>query len=197
MKRILTIAAVLLTMTFATSAFAGAPTDYVKTKAEDVAKILAGKPSKKRTAKFQEVLESTIDFRELASRSLGEHWTVRKPEEQQEFLDLLQKLLRANYEKKLSGNTLGKDYTISYGEEKTRKTRAIVKTSVVYKEESKPVDYKLYQADKAWKIYDIVIDDISLEETYRESYVEIIEEEGWNSLIQRMKDRLKEVESGK
>lgn len=192
--RILTsFLALLLTAAFAAPAWASAPTDYVKKRTENVTKILSQKDSKKRQTSLKKVLEETIDFRELASRALGDHWAKRTPEEQQEFLDLLQELLQANYEGKLSGKSLGKDYQIKYEDERVRDDRAIVKTIVVAKEESKPVDYKLFKKGEEWSIYDVVIDDISLEETYRDSYVEIIEKEGWPSLIQRMKDKAAEI----
>ncbi len=197
MNTIKTLTAALLALALvfvSATSFAGEPTDYVKSKTKEVTSILSKKESKSRTEKLRKVLETTIDFRELAKRSLGEHWEARTPEEQEEFLSLLQELLRANYETKLGGNTLGEDYTIKYADEATRKDRAIVKTMISHKEESKPVDYKLIKKD-AWTIYDVVIDDISLEETYRESYVEIIEDEGWDSLITRMKERVDEIKA--
>ena len=176
------------------SAFAFAsPTEYVQKRTGEVTKILSQKDTPKRQKKLKKVVQETIDFRELAARALGEHWAKRTPEEQQEFLDLLQELLQANYEGKLTGKKLGKDYEIKYEAEKTRDDKAIVKTIVAGKQDSRPVDYKLLKKEDAWTIYDVVIDDISLEETYRDSYVEIIESEGWAALIQRMKDKAEEA----
>lgn len=195
LKLLTTLIAVLLTTALALPAWAN-PTEYVKKQTEDVTKILSKKDSKKRQKQLKKVVQETIDFRELASRALGEHWAKRTPEEQQEFLDLLQELLQANYEGKLSGKTLGEDYEIEYTDEKTRGDKAVVKTVVKGKEEKKPVDYKLLKKEKDWTIYDVVIDDISLEETYRDSYVEIIEKEGWAALIKRMKDKAEEVRKG-
>lgn len=179
-------------MLISASAWAS-PTDYVKKRTDEVTKVLSQKDTSKREDKLRSVLLETIDFRELASRALGEHWSSRTPEEQQEFLDLLQELLRANYEGQLSGRQLGKDYEIKYGDARERNDMAIVKTVVVAKDETKPVDYKLVKKGDAWSIYDVVIDDISLEETYRDAYVEIIKKEGWPSLIQRMKDKAEEA----
>lgn len=184
---------VVLTIGLSATLAWATPTEYVKKRTDDVTSLLSKKDSKKREEELRKVLQETIDFRELASRALGEHWAKRTPEEQQEFLDLLQELLQANYEGKLSGKTLGKDFEITYGDEKTRGDKSIVKTTVVAKDESKPVDYKLVKRGESWTIYDVVIDDISLEETYRDSYVEIIEKEGWGALIQRMKDKAAEI----
>lgn len=190
---IILLSAVMLVLS--AEAFAGAPTDYVKAKADDVTKLLSGKATKKRSDDLRKFLNTAIDFRELAARSLGKHWEARTDAERQEFLDLLQELIRANYEEKLEGRVIGKDFKIEYVDEKTRDDRAIVKTTVVVKGESKPIDYKLNAREGNWSVYDVVIDDISLEETYRDAYVEIIEDEGWDALIQRMKDKVAEVKT--
>ncbi len=180
----------LIAFTFSSSVFAQA-TGYVKKKTTEVTKLLSKKDSKARAKKLDKLLSATINFRELASRSLGEHWTARTEEERTEFLNLLQQLLRTNYETKLSGKKLGKDFKVEYISEKNKGDIAIVKTKVIVDAESKPIMYRLMKKEKTWSIYDVVIDDISLEETYRESYTEIIVEEGWKSLISRMKARIK------
>lgn len=183
------VIAVATILAVATPAWAGAPTDFVKKNAQDVTKLLRQKESKKRQKEFSTKLNEVVDFRELAARALGEHWKKRTPEEQQQFLDLLQQLLEANYRKKLEGKTMGEDYQIEYLDEKTRDNLAIVKTKVTWKDGAKPASYKLIKKDDGWVVYDIIIDDISLVETYRDAYTEIIEKEGWDSLIKRMKDK--------
>jgi phospholipid transport system substrate-binding protein len=187
--------AALLFACVAVPAWAGAPTDYVKERTVVVGKILGEPESKARTEELGKALTDTVDFRELASRALGEHWVKRTAEEQQEFLDLLQRMLRANYQQKLQGKKLEKDYTLNYTDEKLRKEMAIVKAEVVFKDGKKPIHYKLLKRGESWVIFDIVIDDISLEETYSEDYTEIIVNEGWPALIQKMKDRVKELEA--
>jgi phospholipid transport system substrate-binding protein len=188
------LVAIGLVISLAGTAFAGEPTEFIEKNAEDVSDLLKQKDTKKRSEKFSKKLHSLVDFRELADRALGEHWDARSEEEQEEFLSLLQELLEANYEKKLEGQELGKDYEIEYLDEKTRKDKAIVATKVVWSDGDESVEYKMIDREKTgWIIYDIVIDDISLVETYRDSYVEIIEKEGWGELISRMKEKAKKI----
>jgi phospholipid transport system substrate-binding protein len=176
-------------------AFAGAPTDYVKARTAVVSEILGKPDSKARAAELQAALAETVDFRELASRALKGHWEKRTAAEQQEFLDLLQRMLRANYQNKLQGKQLNKDYKLEYVDERTRREMALVKVDIILSDGKKPVTYKLLQRDQSWIVFDIVVDDISLEETYREDYTAIIQDEGWSSLIQKMKDRVAELEA--
>jgi phospholipid transport system substrate-binding protein len=178
-------------------AWAGEPTDYIKKSSQEVSKVLRQKESKKRHEEFSAKVNQIVDFKELAARALADHWEKRTPEEQQTFLSLLQELLEANYQEKLEGKTLGEDYEIEYLDEKTRDKLAIVKTKVKWDEGQKPASYKLMKKENGWVVYDIIIDDISLVETYRDAYTEIIETEGWDELISRMQQKAEQLRDQK
>ncbi len=190
------IVAGLLVMVFATSAFAQekSPMEVVKARSSELTTILGEPDTAARTERVNKALYETVDFGELATRALGKHWTKRTDAERAEFLDLLQRLLQANYSKQISGRKLGKDYTLEYGDERIRDDRAVVKVTVKYDKKKHPVLYRLTKKGNNWVVYDLVIDDVSLEETYREGYVPIIEEDGWDGLIDLMKERLAEFE---
>jgi phospholipid transport system substrate-binding protein len=180
------------------TASAGAPTDFIKKHTDDVTRLLGQEESEERARKFSAKAETIIDFRELASRALEGHWKQRSAEDQDQFLALLQQLLEANYKKKLQGNQVGEDYQIEYLEEKQRDERALVRTKVKWgdtEKKQKPVEYRMMKTESGWVVYDLVIDDISLEETYRESYTKIIEEDGWDELISKMKEKIEELKS--
>jgi phospholipid transport system substrate-binding protein len=177
--------------------WAGEPTQFIKQQTDRISEALSETDAEARSEKFGDIANEIIDFRMLASRSLGEHWENQDDKNQEEFLSLLRKLLRANYEKKLKGKTVGEDYTIDYENERSREDRAIVETKVIWGEgekKRKPLDYKLVDKESGWIIYDVVIDDISLEETYRESYTKIIEKDGWDALLQKMRAKIDKLE---
>ncbi|TXD39379.1 ABC transporter substrate-binding protein [Lujinxingia vulgaris] len=176
------------------NAWADAPAEVVEERTSAIAKVLEKPDSEARNAELTRELNETLDFAYLASQAFGEHWEARTPEERAEFLDLLQRMLQANYQDKLSGRTLNEDYTITFGDERTRGSRAFVRGEVTREGKTYPVVYRLYQDGESWRIYDLVIDDISLEETYREGYVPIIEDEGWGELIRLMRERIEEME---
>lgn len=191
-----TLAGLVLSSAFliAHPAQAGPSTDFIKKTTTEVTTLLQQKDSQKRQEAFSDKLNTTVDFRELASRALGEHWTAQSPEAQQHFLDLLQQLLEANYRDQLTGQRLGEDFTIDYTDERARDNMAIVTTTIKSKEQARPVAYKLLKRDKSWVIYDVVIDDISLVETYRDAYTEIIKKHGWDELINRMEKKVAQLE---
>jgi phospholipid transport system substrate-binding protein len=49
-----------------------------------------------------------------------------------------------------------------------------------------PVDYRLYLKDGAWKVYDVVIDNVSLVTNYRGSFATQIRQSGIDGLVQRL-----------
>lgn len=195
MASLLAFCAVFL---LALSAWAGAPTEFVKTKSTELFNIVNQPVGQARTDAMKKEVRALVDYEELAKRALGEHWTKRTDAEKKEFIDLLEQLVELNYANRFKDKSTDKNYNVEYVGEKERKEskQAIVKTAVKYGDEKFTIDYKLVVNGEAYTIYDVVFDDISLEETYRDSYVPIIDKEGWPSLIKRMKDRLAELRKG-
>lgn len=170
------------------------PGEVVEERTRAVATALAEPDSPQRTERLAKTIDESLDFAFLAGLALGEHWEERSDEEREEFMDLLRTLLQANYEDRLSGRELDDDYTVEFEEARVRGQRAFVPAQVAYEDRSESVVYRLYEDDGQWRIYDLIIDDISLEETYRDGYVPIIEEHGWQELIDRMQERVDQLQ---
>ena len=175
-------------------AVAASPDQVVTQRTDLIAGIMEEPVGPERTERLTQSINESIDFAHLASRALGRHWRERTEEEQEEFLTLLQRLLQANYENRLADHQLDANYEVEYTAARQRAGQAFVGAKITYKARTEPVLYRLYRRDGQWHIYDLVIDDISLEETYREGYVPIIEEDGWEELISLMRERVEELE---
>lgn len=187
----------LLAFLVAVPAFAGPPTDFVKKKSEALFEVVNQPVGPKRTKALKAEARSLVNYEELAKRALGKHWEARSDAEKKSFINLLERLVELNYANRFKAKAKTTKYVVAYTGEKLREStgQAIVKTKVTYGEEVFTLDYKLLmKKDGDPTIYDAVFDDISLEETYRDSYVPIIEKEGWDSLIKRMEAKLKDLE---
>ena len=82
-----------------------------------------------------------------------------------------------------------------YPAEKTRDKKALVETLIKTASADIPVNYKLYQKDGEWLVYDVVIEGVSLVSNYRSSYHAIIGKEGLDGLMLMMQEKLKELEA--
>jgi phospholipid transport system substrate-binding protein len=54
----------------------------------------------------------------------------------------------------------------------------------------------MIRKDGEWKVYDVVIENVSLVRNYRSTYDEIARKEGIDRLLQRMEEKLAELKSG-
>jgi phospholipid transport system substrate-binding protein len=52
-----------------------------------------------------------------------------------------------------------------------------------------PINYSLYRANNGWKVYDVVIDNISLVTNYRASFANEIRKSGIDGLIANLQQR--------
>ena len=170
-------------------ALAGAPTEQIQTAVEKVTTILKD-PKLQAEAKrkeLREVVYAKFDFAEMARRSLGSHWQRRSPEEQREFVRLFTELVENAYMSNLNGYQGEK---VVVGGEKQDKEFAEVETKIITKKgEEFAVNYKLHQAGSEWKIYDVVIENISIVNNYRSQFNRVIAQSSFDELFRKMKDK--------
>jgi phospholipid transport system substrate-binding protein len=178
------------------------PTDLVRQTTDQVLKILDD-PNLQGTAKqaerqerLRKVADQAFDWNEMARRALATHWRERTPEQQQEFVRLFRDLVERTYMNRLETATQEKQ-DIQYVGEQVDGSRAVVKTNVVTKRNQQvPIEYRLHKVDGGWKIYDVLVEGISLVNNYRSQFNRIISSSSYNELVQKMKSRQGEELSG-
>jgi phospholipid transport system substrate-binding protein len=172
-------------------AIAGAPRDQIQDAIEKVTSTLKD-PSlkgdaKKRLERLRQVIFPKFDFTEMGKRSLGSNWQRRSPEEQQQFVKLFTELIENSYSDNLSSYD-GEKVTIT--SEKQDKDYAQVDTKIVNKKgEEFAVNYRLLQSGNDWKVYDVVIENISIVNNYRSQFNRVIAKSSFEDLMQRLKDK--------
>ncbi|MDH5264229.1 MAG: ABC transporter substrate-binding protein [Betaproteobacteria bacterium] len=60
-----------------------------------------------------------------------------------------------------------------------------------------PIDYGMERTDKGWKVYDVVVDGVSLVTTYRGSFNDQIQKSGIDGLVKTLADRNRSTEAPK
>jgi phospholipid transport system substrate-binding protein len=188
----LTLALLVFVTTIFTAVFhahAGAPTEQIQSAIERVTTILKD-PKLQAESKRDELRQAVypkFDFSEMARRSLGSHWQRRSPEEQREFVKLFTQMIEDAYMSNLEGYQGEK---VVIGGEKQDKEYAEVDTKIIGKKgEEYTVNYKLRQSGNEWKIYDVVIENISLVNNYRSQFNRVIAQSSFDELFRKMKDK--------
>jgi phospholipid transport system substrate-binding protein len=139
-----------------------------------------------RRKKLREVIEPVFDFKEMARRSLGTYWNEITPEEQREFITVFSDLLARTY---LSKVETVKPGMVKVTSELIEPTKAVVRTSVLNKGKTFPLDYRLQNSTGTWRVYDVVIESIGLVDNYRNEFSGIVRKEKFSGLLERLRNK--------
>ena len=181
---------------FSTAVFAiEAPDALVKRTAEDVLAIVksdgdiqAGNHAKIFALAEEKILPN-FNFLRVSRLVLGKNWTRATPEQRTDFQKEFRTLLLRTYATALSKY---QDQTIEFlplrmvDDAKT----ASVKTKII-QSGGQPiaVDYSLAREEDAWKVYDIVIEGVSLVTNYRGQFSQEVRKNGLDSLIVKLTNK--------
>ena len=151
----------------------------------------------KATHLVDKILESHVDFDKVSMLILGKYWKTATPEQQVKFKKEFRTLLVRTY---TTAFTEYANWTIRYlpismaeGE-----TKAVVRTEIL-QSGVKPVEvnYRMVNVNDDWKVYDVLIEGISLVQNYRTSFTNEVARTGSleqliDELVQRNNSALKE-----
>jgi len=128
----------------------------------------------------------------MAKRSLGFYWRRLSPVERQEFVTLFTNLLERSYAGKID---LYDGEVVIFTGEAMEDNYARVDTKIVSKKgEEYSIDYKLLRTNGDWRIYDVVVEHISLVNNYRSQFNRVIANSSYENLIKKINIKLKELE---
>ena len=174
-----------------------APDVLVKQTADDVLNIIkndkeiqAGNQQKIYALAEEKILPN-FDFDRVSRMVLGKSWRAATPEQQASFQKEFRSLLLRTY-----SVALGKyrDQTIEYKPMRAEPDakNVTVKTQIL-QNGGQPisVDYSLVKGANGWKVYDIVIESVSLVTNYRSQFSQEIRQNGIDSLNKKLAEKNK------
>jgi phospholipid transport system substrate-binding protein len=183
------------------AAAAGVPTEQIKTTVDRALVVLKDprfKPAaktKERRAQLKQILFARFDFTEMARRALGANWRRRTPQEQEEFVRLFTELLERAYADTIESYT---DERIVYVGEKQDGEYAEVNSKILTgKGQEFTIDYKTHVIGGEWKVYDVVVENISMVNNFRSQFNRVINNSSYEELVHRLKEKQGEFNSPK
>jgi phospholipid transport system substrate-binding protein len=187
-----------LLMVFPAAASSMEPMAVIKTPIDTVIAILndpqykvAGTKSAQRDEIWKSV-KPMFDFNEISKRAVARNWKDFTASEMAAFTDVFAQFLGNTYIDKIQGEYhneqivyLGQDfYSDAYAEVKTHILRETLKI---------PVNYRMIKGgDGQWKVYDIIVEGVSLVKNYRTQFATILNKDKPAQLIQQLNDKLEE-----
>ena len=177
----------------ASGAWAGTPTEQVRNvieKALDILQNPAYKGEEQRQM-VKRIVDPYFDYREMAKRSLGPVWGQLNSGQRNEFVRLFAELLEASYSDKIQ--KYAQRVRIDYTSEILTGEYAEVRTMVIRPNDRIPLNYRLLQEDDSWKVYDVVIEGVSLVSNYRAQFRRIIHQSSYAELVRRLQTKVSDL----
>jgi len=144
-------------------------------------------------SEVKKLVGSFLDYGELARRSLAKNWDKLTGKQRDEFVETLRQLVERSYLRQMHGSP---NYNIKY--EKEEKTgneadvTATLNTISRGKKAKVELEYKMIWKEGRWVVYDVVTDEQSMLENYRAEFSKIINRDGFDALLKKMKKKLDE-----
>jgi phospholipid transport system substrate-binding protein len=149
-------------------------------------KDLAAGDKQKAIKLAEEKVLPYIDFERATRLAVGRAWRQATPEQQKRLVTEFRNMLVRTYSNAISayqGQTL--KVLPSRGKQDPEETT--VRTQFVRAGgQPLPIDFTMHQKEGTWKVYDIVVEGVSLVMTYRSEFDAVVKQEGIDGLIKRL-----------
>ncbi|WP_027183522.1 ABC transporter substrate-binding protein [Desulfovibrio inopinatus] len=179
--------AVLLMLVYTPAQAANSATTTLKTSVDTVISLLKKQKETGQSQRDQikHVMADIFDKTELSRRALGIAWKNFTPDQQARFVTAFVTLLDKTYVDKLdgfSGETVIFEHEVSLGPDKAEVATKIVRNSGA----DIPIVYRMILNDGVWRIYDVVIEGVSLVRNYRKQFNSLLQNTTPDKLIEKI-----------
>ena len=190
---VLWLSVFLLATAFSRSVCADSPgLEYLKTNLARVQQVLTDPKLAGDEHLFQRrklvraVLQQLFDFPEMSRRSLGAN-ARRYKDRLGEFTPLFVDFLEHSYMGTLEKNG---DAKIQYVKEILDGENLQISTKTRLKDGSEySVDYNLYLSPAGWRVYDVIVEGISLVNNYRSQFDRVLNKKSFDALLQDLREK--------
>ncbi len=143
-----------------------------------------------------EIIRKVFDFEGITVLAVGQNWKRFSPEQKKVFTDIFTTRLGNSYLNKIQGDFRNEKVEF-LSQEMLSPAKARVRTKIIREVDSIPVDYSVRPIDGAWRIYDVVIEGVSLVANYRSQFNDILSKDSPDVLIERVQTQNKTQEKEK
>ncbi|MGH8639131.1 MAG: MlaC/ttg2D family ABC transporter substrate-binding protein [Burkholderiales bacterium] len=172
------------------SAQSSSPDALVKSTVDEVLAVMRqNKDPKTLVAAAEQKVLPHFDFARMTQFAVGRKWKEASPEQRKSLEEGFRTLLVNTYSQAISNGVTPADKVDvkpaqGSGEDVTVKT-------IVHRggKPSVPVDYRLAKKGDGWKVYDVVVENVSLVQTYRGSFSDEIARSGIDGLIKVLEQK--------
>ena len=195
MKRPIVALNIILLLLFSLPVYAGPPLDAVQlsvNKGFDVLrdpKLKAESAREVKKEKLRLIYNNLFDDVEMGKRTLSRNWNNMNTAQRQEFVKLFRQVLEKAYVDRILDYT--NEEVVFDKETMLSETQAEVQTRVITSSKEIPISYRAILKDGSWKVYDVVIENVSLVLNYRTQFNEILAKNTPEQLLEILRKKVK------
>ena len=196
MKKRFAIFSLLMIFIMSVPVYAGPPTVAVEATVNRVLDVLrdpklkSPETKKVKTEKLRVIYKDMFDEMEFSRRTLTRNWKNFTPEQRVEFVNLFEQVLEKSYLDKILDYSNEK--IVFYKETLIPENKAEVQSKIITSSKEIPIDYRMILKDGKWKVYDVVVENVSLVQNYRTQFNEILADGTPEQLLQTLRKKVKE-----
>ena len=144
----------------------------------------------------EQIILPNFDFRQMTQLAVGKNWGKATPEQQENLVNEFRTMLVRTYSASLSSVA---DYRVEF---KPFKLAPGASDVTVNTEVSKPgappipIDYRMEKKDAGWKVYEVLVDNVSMVTVYRNSFNSEVRKGGVEGLLAALSRRNQPAASG-
>ena len=195
MKKRFIVFSLLIIFILSVPAYAGAPTVAVDKTVKRVLDVLRDPKLKSPAAKdikkekLRVIYKDMFDEMEFSRRTLTRNWKKFTPDQRKEFVNLFEQVLERAYLDKILDYSNEK--IIFYKEDTLTDNQVEVQSKIVTASKEIPIFYRMILKDGTWKVYDVVVENVSLVQNYRTQFNEILADGTPEQLLQTLRKKVK------
>ena len=194
MRKALIVLCLLIVSMLPIKVHADSALDTIKSRINQVLVVLrdpALKSDSSREVKkkrLRQIFDNAFDYAELSRNTLSRNWDKLKPEQQKEFMQLYRTLLENVY---LDLILSYKDQEVTFGKERALgEGKVEVDTKVISGSTEIPINFRLISQSADWRIYDFVIENISVVSNYRSQFGRILTKQSPEEMLASLRKQV-------
>jgi phospholipid transport system substrate-binding protein len=195
MKKQFAVLSVLIFFFLSIPVYAGLPMTTVEATVNRVLDVLRDAKLKnpaakeKKKEKLRIIYKDMFDEIEFSKRTLTRNWNKFSPAERAEFVNLFEQVLEKSYIDKILDYSNEKvDF---YKENMLSDNQAEIQTKIVTASKEIPIFYRMILKDGKWKVYDVVVENVSLVQNYRTQFNDILAKDTPEKLLEILRKKVK------
>lgn len=199
-RRVSLLAAVLV-LALCASAQAGEAKDGVQAFVDKALVVLRDPAYKAEGARAEQrkvlsqLSDGIFDWVELSRRTLALNWNKLDVDQRGEFVSLYKQLLEKTYMDRIQDY---KDEQVEFtAEVALADNQAEVQTLVRAPDKNIPISYRLINRSGQWRIYDVVVEGVSLVQNYRSQFNNILASKSPRDMLDDLRQKVSGGADGK